>query len=88
MAERVAQRKLDNDTTIDDFVWAVRYRYESYGYALDNLLIETPHKKSIEVDQLLGDMLRHVGRAESGDFCGNGAPSLLPLTLEAQILAK
>jgi hypothetical protein len=84
MDERVAQRKLDNDTTINDFVWAVRYRYESYGYALDNLLIETPHEKSIEVDSLLNEMFRHVARAEAGDFCGTGSP----ITRRALILAK
>lgn len=87
MAERVAQRKLDNTTTIDDFVWAVRYRYESYGFALDNLLIETPHEKSIEVDGLLNDMFAFVARAEAGDFCGRGlGPG--SLALEAAILAK
>jgi hypothetical protein len=84
MAERVAERKIDNDATIDDFVWAVRYRYESYGYALDNVLIETPHEKSREVDRLLLDLSRYVAQAEAGDFCGNGTPT----NLQALILAK
>jgi hypothetical protein len=84
MGERVAERKIDNETTIGDFVWAVRYRYESYGYALDNLLIETPHEKSREVDGLLTDMSGFVAKAEAGDFCGNGSTT----NLQALILAK
>ena len=56
MAERVAERRADNIATIDAFVFAARYRYESYGYALDNLLVETPHENSIEVDALLTTM--------------------------------
>ncbi len=70
MADRVTQRRAENETTIANFVVAVRYRYESYGYALDNLLVETPHANAREVDGLLSDLARFVGKAEAGDFCG------------------
>lgn len=86
MGERVAQRKIDNDKTIDDFVWAVSYRYESYGYALDNLLIETPHENSREVDRLLVQMSRYVAQAEAEDFCGDAGAA--PGSMQALILAK
>lgn len=77
MADRVAQRQAENDTTITDFVVAVRYRYESYAYALDNLLVETPHANAREVDGLLSDLARFVGKAEAGDFCGRPSPVVI-----------
>lgn len=77
MADRVAQRRAENDTTIATFVVAVRYRYESYGYALDNLLVETPHENAREVDALLSDLARFVGKAEAADFCGRPSEVLV-----------
>lgn len=79
MAERVALRQVDNDGTIRSFAIAVRYRYESYGYALDNLLVETPHANAVEVDALLSDLAGYVTRAERGDYCGRQATVRLVL---------
>jgi hypothetical protein len=67
-------RKAENDIHIDWFVRAVTYRYDSYGYALDHLLVETPHEEAIEVDGLLSELAIYVERAKRGDFCsGSGA---------------
>ena len=67
------ERKAENDQRIDWFVRAVAYRYESYSYALDHLLIETPHEEAIQVDGLLSDLVVYVEQAKRGDFCGGGS---------------
>jgi hypothetical protein len=66
-------RKAENDMRIDWFVRAVAYRYESYGYALDHLLVETPHEEAVEVDGVLSALAIHVERARRGDFCSGAA---------------
>ncbi len=63
------ERKAENDLKIDWFVRAVSYRYDSYGYALDHLLVETPHEEAIEVDGLLSELGIYVELAKRGDFC-------------------
>lgn len=72
-ASNVAARKYENDAFIAWFVRALNYRYQSYGYALDNLLVETPHEQSMAVDEALRRMASYVNRANRGDFCG-GSP--------------
>lgn len=67
--ENARARKAENDERIDWFVRAVTYRYESYGFALDQLLIETPHEEAIQVDGLLSDLQVYVEMAQRGDFC-------------------
>lgn len=70
-AEDVAARKHENDFHIEWFVRAVNYRYESYSYALDNLLVETPHEQSITVDTSLEQLSYWAARATRHDFCGD-----------------
>ncbi|MHB1110984.1 MAG: hypothetical protein ACYCZU_11815, partial [Devosia sp.] len=65
-------RKAENDMQIDWFVRAVAYRYDSYGSALDHLLVETPHEEAIKVDGLLSELGIYVERAKRGDFCSGG----------------
>lgn len=67
--ENALARKAENDERIDWFVRAATYRYESYGYALDQLLLETPHEEAIQVHGLLGDLRVYVERAQRGEFC-------------------
>ena len=71
LAEEVAARKYENDAFIDWFVRALNYRYSSYDFALDNLLVETPHEQSLAVDEALRRMSVYVGRANRRDFCSN-----------------
>jgi hypothetical protein len=73
LAEEVAARKYENDAFIDWFVRALNYRYASYDFALDNLLVETPHEQSLAVDEALRRMSGFVARAKRHDFCGSGS---------------
>lgn len=72
LAEDIAARKYENDAFVAWFVRALNYRYSSYDYALDRLLVETPHEQSLAVDEALRRMLVFVNRANRGDFCGDG----------------
>lgn len=73
VADNVAARRTENQWHIDWFVRALTYRYESYSYALDHLLVETPHEQSMGVDENLRRLRPWVDRARRGDFCGDGA---------------
>jgi len=76
MAANVAARKAENDQYIGWFVHALRYRYDSYSYALDHLLVETPHREAEAADRSLSRLLVFVEAAERGDFCGGSFTSL------------
>ena len=67
-----AARHAENQMQISWFVRALDYRYQSYSYALDHLLVETPDQRSIAVDDALRKLGVFVGRAARGDFCGEG----------------
>jgi len=67
--DNVAARKAENDMNIAWFVRALTYRYRSYNYALDHLLVETPHEQSMAVDEALRRMSLRVDKANQGDFC-------------------
>ena len=69
MAVDVAARRDENDIHINWFVRALTYRYQSYDYALDHLLVETPHEQSLAVDEALRRLSVYVARAQRGDFC-------------------
>ncbi|MBI4922285.1 MAG: hypothetical protein HY834_11080 [Devosia nanyangense] len=69
MLEDAAARRAENRTTIARFVDAAANRYDAYSYALDHLLVETPHQEAVEVDGLLSDLATYVGAAEQGEFC-------------------
>jgi hypothetical protein len=63
-------RRAENEMFIAWFTRAIRYRYESYNFALDRLLVETPHEEAIEADAQITALAVYVDRAERGDFCG------------------
>jgi hypothetical protein len=65
-------RHAENQAYIDRFVLALAYRYQSYGYALDHLLVETPHVEAVKTDAALSELAIWVDRAEAHDFCGDG----------------
>ncbi|WIY53653.1 hypothetical protein O9Z70_03690 [Devosia sp. YIM 151766] len=75
MAANVEARRVENRWHVDWFVRALTYRYESYAYALDHLLVETPHEQSMAVDETLRRLRPFVDRANRGDFCASGAGS-------------
>lgn len=70
MVQEQRDRRAENDEKIAWFVRAIRFRYENFNYALEHLLVETPHEEAVEVDGLLSDLLIWVERGERGDFCG------------------
>ncbi len=75
VADNVAARQIENQWHIDWFVRALNYRYDSYAYALDHLLAETPHEQSMGVDEQLRRMRPWVDRANQGDFCSSNSGS-------------
>lgn len=75
--EDALARKAENDMYISWFARAVAYRYRSYAYALDQLLVETPHEEALEVDGLLSELAVHVEAAERGEFCADGSGLVL-----------
>ncbi len=73
-----AARQAENEQQIGWFVRAATNRYQSYGYALDHLLVETPHEEAVKANDLLTQLAIYVEAAQRGDFCttdfsgGNG----------------
>ena len=72
MGGEVAARRSENSASISWFVRALNYRFDSYDFALDNLLVETPHEQSLAVDDSLRRLSEFVVRANRGDFCLHG----------------
>lgn len=72
-ADMVARRE-ENEANIGWFTRALDYRYQSYNYALDLLLVETPHEEAQPVDIRLGDLEAYVQAAKRRDFCGRVVP--------------
>ena len=88
MRREQADRRAENDEVIAWFSRSVRYRYESYDYAMTRLLVETPHEQAVRVDGLQSQLLGWVERAEQGDYCfdnsrhgGAGDGSIRPRVL-------
>ncbi|ODT68551.1 MAG: hypothetical protein ABS75_19985 [Pelagibacterium sp. SCN 63-23] len=69
VAGNVAARRSENLWHVDWFVRALNYRYDSYVYALNHLVVETPHQQSMAVDETLRRLRPWVDRANRGDFC-------------------
>ena len=91
VADNVAARRVENQWHIDWFVRALNYRYDSYTYALDHLLVETPHEQSMGVDENLRHLRPWVDRANRGDFCmsgtggGNGQGVTIPSRFQTMV---
>ena len=71
-ASEVVARRGENQQVISWYVQALRYRFDAYTYALDHLLVETPHREAMDVDRRLSELHVYVDRAENGDFCSGG----------------
>jgi hypothetical protein len=71
---QVVERHAENQMFIAWFTRALSYRYESYNFALDRLLVETPHEEAIEADAEITALAIYVERAEQGDFCFEDDP--------------
>ena len=75
MKHEAKNRLEENSRFIGWFVAGVLYRYQSYSYGLDHLLVETPHKEAVTVNGLLSDLDVYVEAAERGDFCDPASAS-------------
>jgi hypothetical protein len=71
VADDVKKRIAANRALINWFVNALIYRYQSYGYALDHLLVETPDSQARGVDRALTHLEHYVRQAQRGKFCGD-----------------
>lgn len=69
----VQARRRENELYVDWFVAAVGYRYRSYTYALEGLLVETPHEEARQLDARLSEYAVWLDRAEAHDFCDDQA---------------
>lgn len=74
MRADAAARQAENRIQIGWFVRAATNRYDSYNYALDHLLVETPHDNAVGVNGLLSDLAVYVEAAQRGDFCNGSLP--------------
>jgi len=72
MLAKVDRRDKDNGIFILRFISALNFRFSSYQYALDHLIVETPGKEAVEVDAVLDDLSVWVDRANAHDFCSGG----------------
>lgn len=68
--QAISLRNQKNRETVTVFVSRVQFRYDSYSYALENLLLESPNEMAREVDNRLNFLATHVQTAVSNQFCG------------------
>ncbi len=66
------QRRLENNQSIGGFVDALVFRYDSYAFALEQLLVETPHEEARAVDGRLSELAASMEFARAGQFCSSG----------------
>jgi hypothetical protein len=71
VAINAARRHEENLAVIGWFARSVSNRYESYSYALDHLLVETPHEEAVSANARLSELAVWVEAAVRGDFCGD-----------------
>lgn len=64
-----AQRRFENGQTIGGFVEALAFRYDSYAFALEQLLVDTPHEEARTVDTSLGELAVLLEAARAAQFC-------------------
>ncbi len=67
-----AQRRIENGQTIGGFVEALAFRYDSYAFALEQLLVDTPHEEARTVDASLSELAVLLEAARTAQFCQSG----------------
>lgn len=76
-------RLQENRYAIAQFSGALDFRYDSYVYALEHLIVETPHEQARAVDADLSGLATANGSAQAHDFCAR--PSLAALDISARL---
>jgi hypothetical protein len=76
MLKGAAAQQTENRAVIGWFAAALASRYDTYSYALDHLLVETPHPDAVAVDTKLSQLEVDVEAAGSDQYCepSRGAP--------------
>ncbi len=66
---QLATRRQENNQYITEFIAVLGFRYDSYSYALEHLLVETPHEAAREVDNKLNILAVQLQVAQANQFC-------------------
>lgn len=69
VGQEAAARRAENDALIESFAEALSDRYDSYSYALDHLLVETPHEDAVAANEALTRLAMLADAADRRDFC-------------------
>lgn len=64
-----AERLLENRARIEQFTASLGFRYDAYVYALEHLLVETPHEEALKVDTALSELGTANQAAFANQFC-------------------
>lgn len=67
----LARRREENRARIAEFAAMIEFRYNSYSYALEQLLVETPAPAARDVDARLTRMAVFVNLARNNSYCRN-----------------
>lgn len=89
VAENAAARQAENQAITNGFVRALDNRYESYSFALNHLLVETPHEQARLADARMSDLATFVGAADNGEFCTGPAsrqPGMGSAPIQSRVL--
>lgn len=70
-AAEVEARRQENDAIIAWFVRSAVSRHDSYSFALDHLLVETPHEEAVEANAEIMILALFVESAERWEFCSS-----------------
>jgi hypothetical protein len=73
MRADAAARQAENRMVVGSFARALANREASYNYALDHLLVETPHAEARAVNAGLTRLGIYAGAAARGDFCSEAS---------------
>ena len=65
----LSERRRANNENTAKFTAILGFRYDSYSYALEHLLVESPHELARQVDDKLNILAVQVQVAEANQFC-------------------
>ncbi|MCB1517684.1 MAG: hypothetical protein KDJ19_08745 [Hyphomicrobiaceae bacterium] len=63
------ERRMQNQQDIADFGRVLHFRYNSYSYALEQMLVEAPSESARYVDAKLSELAEYLGRSENNAYC-------------------
>lgn len=63
------ERRMQNAQDIADFGRILQFRYNSYSYALEQMLVEAPSESARYVDAKLSELAQYLGRSQNNAYC-------------------